>query len=358
MIRSRVPYVASPRSEVDAARLALSSGARTAFVVFDRAVAARARAIAGALAGAGIDVLGKTAMRGGERSKRMRSVEKIHADLVAAGADRATLVVAVGGGTVTDVAGFAAATYMRGVPWLPVATTVLGMVDAAIGGKTGIDLPEGKNLVGSFWQAIGVIADLAALASLPVRERQTGMAEIVKHAIIDDAGLLGVCETFDSRSRSADWPPLIRRAADVKLRIVRRDLRESGVRASLNLGHTIGHGIEQAKGYRLSHGAAVAVGLRAAGLLAMQRGMWNARAHARVLRALDRAGLAVHIERLSAPDTIAAMRRDKKRANGAHRFVLPLRLGKVVVGVEVSDGEIRRVLALCGRPAPSSERTG
>jgi 3-dehydroquinate synthase len=350
------PFIASRRSGVDAARLACASGARSAFVVFDRAVATRADAVGEALVKGGVAVFGKSSMRGGERSKRIRSVEKILADLVAAGADRTTLVIAVGGGTVTDVAGFAAATYMRGVPWLPVATTVLGMVDAAIGGKTGVDLPQGKNLVGAFWQPIGVIADLAALESLPVRERRTGMAEIVKHAIVGDAGLLGVCESFDAASLSADWPSLVRRAAEVKLRIVRRDPRESGVRARLNLGHTVGHGVEQATHYRLSHGAAVAVGIRAAGLLALHRGMWSATAHARVLSALEHAGLAVHVEGLPVTDTIAAMRRDKKRTNRTHRFVLPARLGKVVAGFKVAESEIRRVLALCARPAPVSER--
>ena len=352
------PYVASRRSAVAAARLALASGADSAYVVFDRAVESRARDIARALAKAGIDVLGKRAMTGGERSKRMRSVERIHTDLVAAGADRATLVVALGGGTVTDVAGFAAATYMRGVSWLPVASTVLGMVDAAIGGKTGVDLPEGKNLVGAFWQPIGVIADLTALDTLPLRERQTGMAEIVKHAIIGDAGLLRVCETFAPDSRNADWPALIPRAAEVKLRIVRRDARETGVRATLNLGHTFGHAFEQASGFRLSHGAAVAVGLRAAGLVALRRGMWSASAHARVLGALARSGLATYVDGLSATETIGAMRRDKKRANGIHRLVLPVRLGKVIAGIEVAEPEIRSVLAMCGRPAPQSERGG
>jgi 3-dehydroquinate synthase len=351
-------FVASRRSGEDAARAAISSGARTAYLVFDRKVDYRVRDVGRALAKAGIDVLGKTAMSGGERSKRMPSVERIHAGLVAAGADRATLVVAIGGGTVTDVAGFAAATYMRGVPWLPIASTVLGMVDAAIGGKTGVDLPAGKNLVGAFWQPIGVIADLAALDSLPLRERRTGMAEIVKHAIVGDAGLLRVCESFAPESPDADWPALIRRAAEVKLRIVARDARESGVRATLNLGHTVGHAIEQATRYRLSHGAAVAVGLRAAGLIALRRGMWTAKAHARVLGALARAGLAVHVEGLSIQETIEAMRRDKKRTNRTHRFVLPIRLGKVVSGQDVAESEIRGVLALCSRPATSSERSG
>jgi 3-dehydroquinate synthase len=352
------PFVASRHSDAAAVRLAVGSGARSAYMVFDRAVRPRSLAIGDALVKAGIDVLGKTPMTGGERSKRMRSVERIHGELVRAGADRTTVLVAVGGGTVTDLAGFAAATYMRGVPWLPVATTILGMVDAAIGGKTGVDLPEGKNLVGAFWQPIGVIADLEALETLPVRERRTGIAEIVKHAIIGDPGLLRVCERFDAGSRTAAWPALIRRAADVKLRIVRRDPRESGVRATLNLGHTIGHAIEQSTSFRLSHGAAVAVGLRAAGLLALRRGMWSAGAHARVIGALAQAGLAVHVHGLSASNTIAAMRRDKKRTNGTHRFVLPVRLGKVIAGIEIAEPEIRRILAMCGRPAPLSELAG
>jgi 3-dehydroquinate synthetase len=267
-------------------------------------------------------------------------------------------VVAVGGGTVTDLAGFAAATYMRGLRWLPVASTVLGMVDASIGGKTGIDLAEGKNLVGAFWQPIGVVADLSALETLPPRERRTGMAEIVKHAIVGDPGLLRVCEAFDVDASSADWPALIRRAARVKLRIVDRDPYEAGVRATLNLGHTVGHALEFASGFRLSHGAAVAIGLRAAGLFAMNRGMWSARAHARVLGALAHAGLAVHVERVSISDSVAAMRRDKKRAGGTHRFVLPVRLGKVIAGIDVREPEIRRVLARCSRPAGADELAG
>jgi 3-dehydroquinate synthetase len=288
----------------------------------------------------------------------MRSVATIHSDLVAAGADRATLVVAVGGGTVTDLAGFAAATYLRGVAWLPIASTVLGMVDAAIGGKTGLDLPEGKNLVGAFWQPIGVIADLSALETLPLRERRTGMAEIVKHAVVGDPGLLRICESFSVDSANADWPALIRRAAQVKLRIVERDTREAGARTTLNLGHTVGHALEFASGFRLSHGAAVAVGLRAAGLLALKRGMWSATAHARVLGALAQAGLAVHVGGISTSDVLAAMRRDKKRSGGKHLFVLPERVGKVVYGVDVAEAEIRRVVARCSRPAGADERAG
>jgi len=353
MKHARIAYVASRRAEADAARLAAKSGARTAFVVFDRAVAGRADVVRRALEKAGIRVIGDAALRGGERAKQLRVVAALYRDLAAAGVDRSTLLVAVGGGTVTDVAGFAAATFVRGIPWLPIATTVLGMVDAAIGGKTGLDLHEGKNLVGAFWQPIGVVADLSALASLPLRERRTGMAEIVKHAIVGDPGLLRVCDSFPVDAPNADWPGLIRRAADVKMQIVRRDFRDSGVRATLNLGHTVGHALEVTSGYRLAHGEAVAVGLRAAGLLALQRGMWSTRAHARVIGALGRAGLGVHVAMPSKSAVIVAMRRDKKRVGGAHRFVLPERLGKVVADIVVGEPEIRSVLAICSRaPLP------
>jgi 3-dehydroquinate synthase len=351
MTHGPVAYVASQRAEADAVRFAAQSGARAAFFVFDREVAGRADVVRRAFEKSEIRILGQTSIAGGERAKQMRVVAKIYRDLTGAGVDRSTLLIAIGGGTLTDVAGFAAATYVRGISWLPIATTVLGMVDAAIGGKTGLDLPEGKNLVGAFWPPVGIVADLRALESLPARERRSGMAEIVKHAIVGDPGLLRVCDSFEVDSPDADWPALVRRAANVKVRIVRRDLRDTGVRATLNLGHTVGHALEVTSGYRLAHGAAVAVGLRAAGLLALQRGMWSTRTHARVLGALGHAGLRVHIAMPSISAVVAAMRRDKKRVGGTHRFILPERLGKVVADVVVTEPEIRRVLAVC-RHAP------
>ncbi|HEY5094492.1 MAG TPA: 3-dehydroquinate synthase family protein [Candidatus Eremiobacteraceae bacterium] len=343
---------------MDLVRAAAGSGARDAYIVFDRAVGPRAAAARKKLDDAGVRVLGQTGVAGGERCKRLSSVAKLYSDFVAAGASRSTLVVAIGGGTVTDLAGFAAATYLRGVPWVAVATTVLGMVDAAIGGKTGVDLKEGKNLAGSFWQPIAVVGDLGALETLPLRERRTGMAEIVKHGIVGDPGLFRECETFDVGAAVGRWPALISRAAAVKLRIVGLDPLESGVRVTLNLGHTVGHALEFASGFRLSHGAAVAVGLRAAGLLALNRGMWSASAHARVLGALSNAGLDTHAEGISVSAALVAMRRDKKRAGGKHRFVLPDRIGKVIPGIDVREPEIRRVLAQCSRPAGEGERAG
>ncbi|HKW44455.1 MAG TPA: 3-dehydroquinate synthase family protein [Candidatus Eremiobacteraceae bacterium] len=351
-------YLVSQRAASDAAGIASDHGVRSAYLAFDRAVEERAAAIARAFKRTGMSMLGETSIAGGERCKRMSAVSRIHHDLAAAGADRATMLVAVGGGSVTDVSGFAAATYMRGIPWLPVATTVLGMVDASIGGKTGVDVPEGKNLIGAFWQPVGVVADLHALATLPLRERRTGMAEIVKHAIVGDPGLLRACAGFAVDSPRADWPSLIGRAAGVKLRIVRRDPYEAGERASLNLGHTIGHALEFASGYRIAHGAAVAVGLRGAGLLALEMGLWSAGEHARVLEALTHTGLAVHAGGISASALLAAMRRDKKRVGNKHRFVLPLRIGKVISGVEVDEPAIRRALTKCSRPASAGELRG
>jgi 3-dehydroquinate synthetase len=350
-----IAYVASHRAEADAVRLAAKSGAHAAFVVFDRAVAGRADIVRRALKKSGIRILGQTSIAGGERAKHMRVVAKIYRDLAASGVDRKTLLVVIGGGTVTDIAGFAAATYLRGIAWLPIASTVLGMVDAAIGGKTGLDLQEGKNLVGAFWPPVGTVADLRALESLPLRERRTGMAEIVKSAIVGDPGLLRICETFPVDLPDADWPAVIRRAASVKVRVVQRDLRDTGVRATLNLGHTVGHALEVTSGYRLAHGAAVAVGLRAAGLLALQRGMWSRRAHARVLGALGHAGLSVQIAIPSISAVVAAMRRDKKRVGGTHRFVLPERLGNVIADIVVTEPEIRRVLAICSRAPQAAE---
>jgi 3-dehydroquinate synthase len=356
MMREDGAYRASPRAAIDAGRMAASYGARSAYIVFDRRVRVRAESVAKGLEADGIRLLGRTGIAGGEGCKCMTMVMRLHSRMVSAGADRATLVVVVGGGTVTDVSGFAAATYMRGVPWLPVATTVLGMVDAAIGGKTGIDLPEGKNLVGAFWQPIGVVADLSALATLPVLQRRTGMAEIIKSAVIGDAGLLGLCEGFEVSADARRWLPLLQRAACVKLRIVAADTRECGRRATLNFGHTVGHALETVSGYRLSHGAAVAVGMRAAGLIARERGEWSARAHSRVLKALSSVGLATHTGKgFSSARVLAAMRRDKKRSAGTHRMVLPVRIGRVVTGVEVAEEEIRRALTICRLPACADE---
>lgn len=342
------PVIVSDDGPGEACGLVARAG-RRAFVVSDRNVVTRGELIAAALRRAGCKVLGSLALDAGERHKRWKSVAAVHAALLAAEVDRATVVVAVGGGTLTDVAGFAAATFLRGVAWLPVATTVLGMVDAAIGGKTGVDLPEGKNLIGSLWQPIGVVADLEALTTLPLPQRATGMAEIVKAAIIGGPSLLALIERHDIESEPLAWAGLVAQSAGVKAQVVAADPGDRGARAALNLGHTFAHAIEQASRYRVAHGTAVALGLRAAGVLARDRTGWSQFEHQRVLAALRRSGLKLRSRRLPIDDIVAAMRLDKKRHNGVRKFVLPVRLGEVRTGVEIGESDVRETLATLGQ---------
>jgi 3-dehydroquinate synthase len=348
-------------SDAAAARLgALLPAAATVALVCDVCVAARGGSIARELSRAGVSVLGQLAIHGGERCKSLRTLERLWGWLLRRGADRRTVLVAVGGGTVTDVAGFAAATFMRGIPWLPVPTTVLGMADAAIGGKTAIDLAEGKNLAGAFWAPVAVAADLGALATLPRREIMTGLAEIVKAAVVGDPRLLDLVNGLRTRTRRAapaDWRGAIVAAAAVKVRIVASDPREAGPREALNLGHTLGHAFEHAARGRMPHGEAVAIGLRGEGLLALRAGFYSAREHARVLRALEHCGLPLAFGRLETGAILRALRSDKKRRNRIVGFTLPERIGSVRTGVAVDDADLRAVIAQCAR-APGAEELG
>jgi len=337
------PIIVSTSGASEAAEIVSQRKGR-ALLVADKAVADRARLVAQALAAVGCEVCGEHVMAAGERHKRWASVAALHERMLEAGAERDCALVAVGGGTLTDVAGFAAATYLRGVRWVPVATTLLGMVDAAIGGKTGVNLPQGKNLIGAMWQPTAVIADLGALGTVPNASLRDGIAEIVKAAIIGDPSLLERVERSTIDMDDAAWAPLVASAASVKVRIVASDTNDRAQRAALNLGHTFAHAFERASRYRLSHGAAVALGLRAAGMLARGRTTWSQREQRRVTDALRRFGIKVRLFGLSSDAIIAAMKMDKKRSGGTSRFVLPVRLGEVATGVEVSDDEVRSVL--------------
>jgi 3-dehydroquinate synthetase len=229
------------------------------------------------------------------------------------------------------------------------------MADAAIGGKTAVDLPQGKNLVGAFWPPSAVVADAKALATLPDRERSTGLAEIVKCAVIGDPGLLDVVDRLQIRAEPRAWKDVVAAAARVKVRIVAGDPRESGERAVLNLGHTVAHGLEASSGFALPHGAAVSVGLRAAGLLAKTKGWWPDADHARVLRSLQRAGLPLSAEGQTADAVMAAMAHDKKALDGRIRFVLPVRIGDVRHGIEVSGPEARAAVTAILAPPAAAE---
>jgi 3-dehydroquinate synthase len=353
-----LPYPIVVSDAAPARVMKLLQGAAAVAVVCDERVAPRARAIARELSRAGISVVGELGMRGGERCKSLRTLERLWSWLLRRGVDRRTVLVAVGGGTVTDVAGLAAATFMRGIPWLPVPTTVLSMADAAIGGKTGIDLAEGKNLAGAFWPPAAVVADLGALATLPRRQLMTGLAEIIKAAVVGDPRLLDVVHAMQPRrAKPGDWREAIVLAAAVKASIVASDPLESGLREALNLGHTLGHAIEHAADGRIPHGEAVAIGMRGEGLLALRTGLYSTPEHARVLRALKHCELPLSYGRLEGGAILRALRGDKKRRDGLVRFALPERIGSVRTGVIVRDADLRAVIAQCAR-APGAEELG
>ena len=275
----------------------------------------------------------------GEAHKTLETVEFLWRGALEAGLDRKSTIVALGGGVVGDLAGFAAATFMRGCNWVAVPTTLLAMVDASLGGKTGFDLPEGKNLVGAFYPPRLVLADPDVLSTLPERELRAGMAEVVKHGVIADPELFNLC------ARGWDavigrLPEVVRRGMAVKVKVIEEDPYEKGVRAALNLGHTIGHAVEIVSGYSLLHGEAVAIGVVAEARLAERLTVADRGLSETLEETLLALGLPVEIpENLPRADIIRAMKMDKKKAAGVVRFALPVKIGEVKVGVEVANLE-------------------
>ena len=260
-----------------------------------------------------------------EAGKRIEVAAACWDRLGAAGFTRTDAVVGIGGGAVTDLAGFVAACWLRGVRWVPVATSLLGMVDAAVGGKTGINTAAGKNLVGAFHPPAGVICDLATLDSLPAADLAAGMAEVVKCGFIADPVILDLVE----RDRAAALDPtgpvareLIERAIRVKADVVSGDLRESGVREVLNYGHTLAHAIEKVEGYRWRHGHGVSVGLVYAGTLARLAGRLDAATAERHRTIMAALGLPTSYRADAWPQLLAAMRVDKKARGSRLRFVV------------------------------------
>ncbi len=286
----------------------------------------------------------------GESRKRMATLERVLDAMHEADAERETLVLGVGGGVASDLFGLAAATYMRGVAYAHVATSLVAMVDAAIGGKTGVNLRGGKNLCGVFRDPAAVFCEVAALATLPDRALREGLAEVVKAGVIEGGELFENLETLSPHPFSRwPWVEVIRAAIRVKAAAVAEDPLESGARARLNLGHTFAHAVERASRYRVAHGTAVAIGLRAAGELALRTGRFSEREHLRVLALLALFGLP--LQTAVDPDAIfAAMRADKKRRGGQLRFVLPRAIGDVEYGVTCSARTVRAVVARLGRP--------
>ena len=288
----------------------------------------------------------------GEASKRWPQAEAVLVHLLARGLHRGDTVVAVGGGVVTDLVGFAAAIFLRGIDWVAVPTTLLAMVDAAVGGKTGINLEAGKNLAGAFWPPRLVVADVATLSTLPPRELRAGLAEVVKHAWIGDRGLIDLLEgpiTGTSSLPPGRWGDLVARAVAVKAEVVEADERETGRRAALNLGHTVGHALESVTGYRrFLHGEAVAWGLLAVAELSLRRGLLSTEAAGRLRAAVAALGPLPPVADLSPDRILEHLARDKKRDDGGVAWVLPTDDG-VFLGQRVATGEVLEVLASLGR---------
>ncbi|HEY6004332.1 MAG TPA: 3-dehydroquinate synthase family protein [Anaeromyxobacter sp.] len=260
----------------------------------------------------------------GERGKTLRELERAASALLRAGCTRRSLVVAVGGGAVSDAAGFLAASFMRGVEWAAVPTTLLAMVDAAIGGKTAVNLPVAKNAVGAFHPPSAVLADPAALATLPARELRSGMGEVLKYAALRPA-LLG---EISALGRAPPPAALVAACARAKVEVVRQDPTEKGARKLLNLGHTFGHGVEAAGRFeRFTHGEAVAVGLAFAFRLARRLGRLGPLAVAEMEDAICGAGLPVRVPAATARRAAALMGYDKKRTSAGLRWVLPREQG-------------------------------
>ncbi len=277
-------------------------------------------------------------MPDGEQYKTLDTVAQFYADFVTAGLDRGSTVVALGGGVVGDTAGFAAATYMRGVRLVQIPTSLLAMVDSSVGGKVGVDLAQGKNLVGAFKQPDAVLIDPDVLGTLPEREWRCGAAEIIKHGLIADPGLL------DMLDPAGDQSATIARAVQVKVNVVEQDPYEQNIRAHLNLGHTFGHAIEQVSGYRWLHGEAVGVGLVAAARLSAALGMLDSEFAEQVEAVVRRFGLPTRLGALDPELLYAAMATDKKWQGGHSRFVLLEGFGKPCIVKDVEPARVIEVL--------------
>ena len=294
-----------------------------------------------------------SSLQQGEAGKTLDGAARIYEWLASLKAERGHLVAAVGGGVVGDMAGFAAATYLRGMPLAQVPTTMLAMMDAAVGGKTGVDLPYGKNLVGAFHQPRLVLADVAVLKTLPERELNSGWAEAIKHGLILDAGLFGDFESRGEAVRSLDPAmtiDIVRRSVAVKADVVTRDEKERlGLRVLLNYGHTVGHAIEAATGYtRYLHGEAVSIGMTAAARIGLELGMMSEEETARQRRVLEAFRLPVSLDGVDAGALKEAMTLDKKTVDGAIRWVLLDGIGRAVTRGNVPGAVVDMALESLG----------
>jgi 3-dehydroquinate synthase len=285
----------------------------------------------------------------GEPQKTLTSVARILDVLVANRFGRDCAVLALGGGVAGDMAGFAAATYQRGVAFVQVPTTLLAQVDSSVGGKTGVNHPGGKNLIGAFHQPIAVVADTRTLSTLPPRELRAGLAEVIKYGLICDAGFFAWLEAHIEELLAADPAALayvVRRSCEIKAQIVGRDEREQGDRALLNLGHTFGHAVESATAYaQWLHGEAIGAGLVMSASMSRESGYLTAQEQERVTRLIDRAGLPTHVSNVTPTVALEHMRMDKKVQSGRIRLVLMRGIGSAFVTADYGEPALKRTLA-------------
>jgi 3-dehydroquinate synthase len=287
----------------------------------------------------------------GERYKTPASIQRIYDVALGDRLERSSTIIALGGGVIGDMAGFAAATWLRGINFVQVPTSLLAMVDASIGGKTGVNHPQGKNLIGAFHQPRLVLIDPQILSTLPAREFRAGMAEVIKYGVIWDADLfeqLAAAKRLDQqRYVSAELlQTILTRSCQAKAHVVSQDEKEAGLRAILNYGHTIGHAVESLTGYRVvNHGEAVAIGMVAAGQIAVALGLWDQESADRQAALITKTGLPTRLPAGINLDAILdALQTDKKVQSGKVRFVLPTKIGEVMVTDQADRPVIHRVL--------------
>lgn len=307
-----------------------------------------------ALNEAGYRVAGTFVIEEGEDAKSIENWRKILDRLVRleGGTVRSLFLINLGGGVVGDLGGFAAATYRRGIPFVQVPTTLLAQVDSSVGGKTGVNHPLGKNLIGAFHQPSAVVADLATLSTLPDRQVRSGLVEVVKYGLIRDEEFFAFLESRLAAVLSLEREPLghaVRRSCAIKAEIVGLDEREKqGIRTLLNLGHTFGHALEAATGYgRLAHGEAVAAGILCSAELSVSLGLLAEGERERIVNLLERMGLTSPLRGVDAERVLDAMKRDKKFIHGRNRFVLLEKVGKARVVEDVDPGLVEKSLRAC-----------
>jgi len=283
----------------------------------------------------------------GEKYKTLASAGKLYEQLAACGTERSNPILAVGGGVIGDLAGFVAATYLRGVPLVQIPTTLLAQCDSSIGGKTAIDYGQLKNEIGAFYQPKITISDIAALQSLPQQEFCYGLAEVIKYAVIKDEIFFRYLEKHLDLIKSLDdnvLEAVVAKSARIKVEFVESDEKDTGLRNMLNFGHTVGHAVESVSNFRVSHGQAVSIGMVAAASLAVKMGLMDKADAVRLKKLLQRAGLPTALPLLEIAPLLQAMRYDKKVQGGKIRFVLPRAIGQVFITDDVNPAAVESVL--------------